>query len=429
MSADARPDAARTGPQGSSGRRHLVVEADGGSRGNPGPAGFGALVRDGASGRVLAERAAFLGTTTNNVAEYSGLVAGLRAAAAIDPDARVTVRMDSRLVVEQMSGRWQIKHADMRRLAAEAATVLPADHVTYEWIPRAQNADADRLANEAMDTGGTIARDHGTGEPADDGGAGESHDEAPLEQAPGEGRGEAGTTTDPLTRPSGATIRFDDAPALTVVLVRHGQTPYTLAGAFSGSSVPGPSLTPHGRTQAARAADLVFRIGRSAWTDVPRPSALVASPMVRTQETARAVSRRLGLPVTTDARFAEVDFGDWEGLTAEQIDERWPGLRRDWYTSGTVAAPGGESVADVGVRVRAGLRELVRTQLETAPPAGRTVVVVGHAVQVRAAIGVAVQAPPDQWSRFRVPPASVSILRLWADGTSELVTQGVPSDL
>ncbi|WP_454043558.1 bifunctional RNase H/acid phosphatase [Cellulosimicrobium sp. Marseille-Q8652] len=429
MSADARPDDAPTGPGRSSGPRHLVVEADGGSRGNPGPAGFGALVRDGASGRVLAERAAFLGTTTNNVAEYSGLVAGLRAAAAIDPDARVTVRMDSRLVVEQMSGRWQIKHADMRRLAAEAATVLPRGQVTYEWIPRAQNADADRLANEAMDTGGTIARDHGTDDPPDDGGVAAGHDEAPLEQAPGEGRAEPAGTAGPLARPSGATIRFDDAPALTVVLVRHGETPYTVAGAFSGSSVPGPSLTPHGRTQAARAADLVFRVGRSAWTDVPRPSVLVASPMVRTQETARAVSRRLGLPVTTDARFAEVDFGDWEGLTADRIDERWPGLRRDWYSTGTVAAPGGESVADVGARVRAGLRDLVAAQLEDAPASGRTVVVVGHAVQVRAAIGVAVQAPPDQWSRFRVPPASVSILRLWADGTSELVAQGVPSDL
>jgi len=416
--------------------RHLVVEADGGSRGNPGPAGYGALVREGAGGRVLAERAGFLGTTTNNVAEYSGLVAGLRAVAEIDPGARVTVRMDSRLVVEQMSGRWQIKHADMRRLAAEAAEVLPAGQVTYEWVPRAQNADADRLANEAMDTGGTIARDHAPVPPG--GGAADGavpapdtatadHD-APLEPAPGAGPAPSGSA-DAEKRPSGATVRFDDDPALTVVLLRHGQTPLTVAGAFSGSSVPGPPLTPHGRTQAAQAADLVFRVGRSAWADLPRPGALVASPMVRTQETARAVGRRLGLPVTTDARFAEVDFGDWEGLTAEEIDARWPGLRREWYTTGTVPAPGGESVADVGARVREGLRDLVATYLPGAPAAGRTVVVVGHAVQVRAAIGVAVQAPPEQWSRFRVPPASVSILRLWADGTSELVAQGVPSDL
>ncbi|ARU53480.1 bifunctional RNase H/acid phosphatase [Cellulosimicrobium cellulans] len=411
------------------GRRHLVVEADGGSRGNPGPAGFGALVRDGASGQVLAERAAFLGTTTNNVAEYSGLVAGLRAAAEIDPDARVTVRMDSRLVVEQMSGRWQIKHDDMRRLAAEAAAVLPAGQVAYEWVPRAQNSAADALANEAMDTAGTVVRDYpvgaASGDPDRDPGldAAEASTDVPGESA----------AFDTPARPSGAAVRFDDAPALTVVLVRHGQTPLTVAGAFSGSSVPGPSLTARGRTQAAQAADLVFRIGRQAWPDLPRPSAIVASPMVRAQETARAVGRRLGVHVTTDDRFAEVDFGEWEGLTAAEVDAAWPGRLHAWHTTGTTAAPGGESYADVGARVWHGLQDLVDTLLPGAGAgagaAGRTAVVVGHAVQVRAAIGTAIGAPPSQWSRVRVPPASVSILRLWADGTSELTAQGVPSDL
>jgi len=131
--------------------RQLVVEADGGSRGNPGPAGYGALVRDAETGVVLAEAAASIGRATNNVAEYSGLLAGLQAAAEIDPDAQVEVRMDSRLVVEQMSGRWQIKHEDMRRLARQAREVLPAAQVRYSWMPRARNSHADRLANEAMD--------------------------------------------------------------------------------------------------------------------------------------------------------------------------------------------------------------------------------------------------------------------------------------
>ncbi|WP_426308922.1 bifunctional RNase H/acid phosphatase [Cellulosimicrobium sp. E-16] len=420
------------------GRRHLVVEADGGSRGNPGPAGFGALVRDGESGQVLAERAAFLGTTTNNVAEYSGLVAGLRAAAEIDPDAQVTVRMDSRLVVEQMSGRWQIKHDDMRRLAAEAAAVLPAGQVAYEWVPRAQNSAADALANEAMDTAGTVLRDY-----PPDGAAPGSGDDEPdpaTDDPPADVPGESAAFDTPA-RPSGAAVRFDDAPALTVVLVRHGQTPLTVAVAFSGSSVPGPSLTARGRTQAAQAADLVFRVGRQAWPDLPRPTAIVASPMVRAQETARAVGRRLGVHVTTDDRFAEVDFGEWEGLTAAEVDAAWPGRLHAWHTTGTTAAPGGESYADVGARVWHGLQHLVETLLPAtatatgagtgagAAPAGRTAVVVGHAVQVRAAIGTAIGAPPSQWSRVRVPPASVSILRLWADGTSELTAQGVPSDL
>ncbi|WP_308123114.1 reverse transcriptase-like protein, partial [Streptomyces geysiriensis] len=133
--------------------REFVVEADGGSRGNPGPAGYGAVVLDAATGETLAEAAEYLGVVTNNVAEYRGLVAGLRAARELDPDATVRVRMDSKLVVEQMSGRWKIKHPDMKPLAAEAARVFPPGRVTYEWIPRAENKHADRLANEAMDAG------------------------------------------------------------------------------------------------------------------------------------------------------------------------------------------------------------------------------------------------------------------------------------
>ncbi|MFJ6247805.1 MULTISPECIES: bifunctional RNase H/acid phosphatase [unclassified Streptomyces] len=133
--------------------RELVVEADGGSRGNPGPAGYGAVVLDAATGETLAEAAEYIGVATNNVAEYKGLVAGLKAARELFPDATVHVRMDSKLVVEQMSGRWKIKHPDMKPLAAEAGRVFPAGRVRYEWIPRERNKHADRLANEAMDAG------------------------------------------------------------------------------------------------------------------------------------------------------------------------------------------------------------------------------------------------------------------------------------
>ncbi|WP_328668769.1 bifunctional RNase H/acid phosphatase [Streptomyces sp. NBC_00328] len=133
--------------------REFIVEADGGSRGNPGPAGYGSVVIDAATGETLAERAEYIGVATNNVAEYRGLIAGLEAARDLDASARVRVRMDSKLVVEQMSGRWKIKHPDMKPLAARGARVLPASQVTYEWIPRERNKHADRLANEAMDAG------------------------------------------------------------------------------------------------------------------------------------------------------------------------------------------------------------------------------------------------------------------------------------
>lgn len=130
----------------------LIVEADGGSRGNPGPAGYGAVVRDAGTGQVLAEVAEAIGTATNNVAEYRALIAGLRAAAELTARATVEVRMDSKLVVEQMSGRWRIKHPDLLPLAGEARRLAAGfAGVRYDWVPRERNAHADRLANEAMD--------------------------------------------------------------------------------------------------------------------------------------------------------------------------------------------------------------------------------------------------------------------------------------
>lgn len=127
------------------------MEADGGSRGNPGPAGYGAVVRDPATGQALAERAAAIGRETNNVAEYRGLIAGLTAARESGAT-EVDVRLDSKLLVEQMSGRWKVKHPGMQVLARQAmALVRSFEAVRFTWVPRAQNSHADRLANEAMD--------------------------------------------------------------------------------------------------------------------------------------------------------------------------------------------------------------------------------------------------------------------------------------
>ena len=132
--------------------RRLIIQADGGSRGNPGTAGYGAVVLDAVTGEVLAEVSEAIGHATNNVAEYSGLVAGLRAAGKLAPGAAAEVRMDSKLVVEQMSGRWKIKHPDLRPLAAQASQAARLlGRVTYTWVPRERNTHADRLANEAMD--------------------------------------------------------------------------------------------------------------------------------------------------------------------------------------------------------------------------------------------------------------------------------------
>src|SRR5699024_5056549 len=140
------------------GNMRLSVECDGGSRGNPGPAGTGSSVKD-AAGVEVGCVWQFIKHATNNVAEYQGLINGLNLAVEIaeqqgvKPESlSVDVRMDSKLVVEQMSGRWKIKHPDMKPLAQEVKRIEgKLAQVSYTWVPRAQNARADELANRAMD--------------------------------------------------------------------------------------------------------------------------------------------------------------------------------------------------------------------------------------------------------------------------------------
>ncbi|WP_159620714.1 histidine phosphatase family protein [Ruania rhizosphaerae] len=219
---------------------------------------------------------------------------------------------------------------------------------------------------------------------------------------------------------SGAAAGSD---AVTVVLVRHGETPLTPHGAYSGSGVPGPSLTDIGRRQAHAAARLTYRIGRSLFDDLPTPSAVLTSPMVRTQETAAVVGDMLGLAPTIEDRARECDFGDWEGLRPAEIDARWPGERALWHTDGTIPAPGGgESTAAVGVRTEEMLSDLHQQY------AGSTVVVVAHAVSIRAMVGRALLAPPGAWWRFRLLPASTTVLRRQADTFTQLLGVGLPGE-
>jgi ribonuclease HI len=129
----------------------LVVEADGASRGNPGAAAGGAVVLDPETGQVVARAGVLCGHASNNVAEYRGMIEGLDIALAMAPEGSVHVRMDSKLVVEQMSGRWKIKHPDMQDLARAARELIGSRSVTFEWIPREENARADAAANVALD--------------------------------------------------------------------------------------------------------------------------------------------------------------------------------------------------------------------------------------------------------------------------------------
>ncbi|CAN5302722.1 bifunctional RNase H/acid phosphatase [soil metagenome] len=352
--------------------RRLLVEADGGSRGNPGPAGYGAVVRDADTGQVLAERAEAIGRATNNVAEYRGLIAGLEAAvqlaAATEPTpTAVDVRMDSKLVVEQMSGRWRIKHPDMQPLAVRAqrlARELPA--VTYTWIPRAQNSYADRLANQAMDLAAGVR-----------------------------------PTPFPASVPAAvpAATWTPRTGASTTWLLRHGQTEHSIDRRFSGrNDLP---LTAEGEKQALAAA------ARLAGLDLV---AVVSSPLPRARQTADPVADGLGVAVVEDPDLIETDFGAWEGLTLAEVSARQPAELAAWLDSAEVAPPGGESFAQVGRRVRR-----ARARLLAAHPA-RAVLVVSHVTPIKLTVQAALSAPMSVLYRLHLDPAGLSTVDWYADG-------------
>lgn len=392
-------------------RRVFVVEADGGSRGNPGPAGYGAVVKDSATGETLRETAEFIGHATNNVAEYRGLLAGLRAAHELDPDAAVLVRMDSKLVVEQMSGRWKIKHPDMRPLATEAKTVFPPEAVTYEWIPREDNKHADRLANEAMDAGKRGER-WDPGSSSAELAASSAPSAAPASSAaPATPAAPVAAEAYPGAEPVASAPRVgwgaDMGTPTTFVLLRHGETALTPEKRFSGSGGSDPELSAVGRRQAAAVAEALAARGTI--------QAVVASPLRRCQETAAAVAERLGLPVRTDEGLRETDFGDWEGLTFAEVRERHPEDLQAWLSS-TAARPtgGGESFGTVAERV-----SLAREKL-LARYASRTVLVVTHVTPVKTLVRLALGAPPEALFRMELSAASLSAVAYYADGNASL---------
>ncbi|MEU6543789.1 bifunctional RNase H/acid phosphatase [Streptomyces sp. NPDC046859] len=395
--------------------RELIVEADGGSRGNPGPAGYGAVVIDAATGQTLAERAEYIGVATNNVAEYRGLLAGLRAAHELDPAAKVHVRMDSKLVIEQMSGRWKIKHPDLKPLAFEAARIFPPGQVTYEWIPREQNKHADRLANEAMDAGRRgeqwsaldstaelEAADAKAAAGPGDGGTGAGAGSA---TAPGHAPTTAGTTQ--AAAPSAGWAPADMGAPTTFVLLRHGETPLTPQKRFSGSGGTDPALSAAGREQAERVGAALARRGTV--------QAVVASPLARTRETAEIVAGRLGLEVAVDEGLRETDFGAWEGLTFGEVRERYPDDLTAWLAD-PEARPtgGGESFAATADRVAATRDRLI------AAYAGRTVLLVTHVTPIKTLVRLALGAPPESLFRMELSAASLSAIAYYADGNASL---------
>ncbi|TDW94399.1 putative phosphoglycerate mutase [Kribbella pratensis] len=360
---------------------HVIVEADGGSRGNPGPAAYGALVRDPVTRKVIAQQGGTLGITTNNVAEYSGLIAGLELAAEYAPGASIEVRMDSKLVIEQMAGRWKIKHPDLQPLAIKAQGLAPFG-TEWTWVPRAQNSAADALANNALD---------GVEIPLTPAVAGS----APVVTKDPSDLAKALQGWGPQTE-----------PPTQLIFLRHGETPHTVEKRFSGSGGDNPGLSDTGRVQALAAADYLSRIGGV--------DALVVSPMRRTQETAAAVAAKLGLDPVVDENWREVAFGDWDGHTFAEIQQKWPDAMNAWLESTAVAPPGGESFDMCARRAR-----LARDSLLARYP-GKTVVVVTHVTPIKLMVRSVLQAPMSALFRMELRPATLTEIHWYADGLASL---------
>jgi ribonuclease H / adenosylcobalamin/alpha-ribazole phosphatase len=364
---------------------NVVIEADGGSRGNPGPAAYGAVLKDADTGEVIAEDGSTIGVASNNVAEYSGLIAGLKLAEAFAPDADIEVRMDSKLVVEQMSGRWKIKHASMKPLALEANRLAPFG-TTYTWVPREQNKHADRLANEALDgkrDGVTV----GGAEP-------ESlieEIESPSKQPHGEPRQRGWS-------PSAG-------PPTTLVLVRHGVTAHTIEKRFSGGlASANPGLSDEGRDQIRSVASWLSPLAE-------RVDAVVTSPVRRTRESAEILAEALGHPLQEEPGFAEMEFGAWDGMTFVEVAEKHQADLDKWLGSLDVAPGGtGESFRSVEERVLAGLQRMLDAH------AGKTVVVVSHVTPIKTLVAHAVDAPLTSLFRMELSPGSVTVLSFFTGG-------------
>jgi len=128
----------------------IIIKTDGAARGNPGPAGIGAVISDEA-GQILEEAAEYIGKATNNVAEYSALILGLKAAAGYEAEG-VRIYLDSELLVNQLNGAYKVKNTALKSLHAVAQGMIGQyRQASISHVPRAQNAAADRLANEAID--------------------------------------------------------------------------------------------------------------------------------------------------------------------------------------------------------------------------------------------------------------------------------------
>ncbi len=409
--------------------RSLLIEADGGSRGNPGIAGYGAVVIEGHTGRVLAQRAAPLGKESNNVAEYSGLIAGLQAVLDLDlaADASINARMDSKLVVEQMAGRWKIKHVDMRRLAIEARDLVrqiewAGGSVDYTWIPRELNAVADALSNKGMD-GEHIRIDSVDDAPAvkpatppSEGAKRNAADTNPAKPAPAAAKATTPTlgrapafgdarTPDPVV----ASAFAGHPPTLTdpvrIVLVRHGVTDFTLASKLDGRGGADPGLHDLGLAQAAAAAQAVkeFVAGHG-----DGPVSVVTSSLSRAMQTGGAIGETLGVTPSVDNDWDEQNFGDWDGRVLRDLAKTAYDDLLLLRADADYARPGGETHNQLAARVGDAWGRAIKM--------GGTVVIASHRKPLMCVLSHVLGIDHERVWSIATAPCSLTSIEVWPDG-------------
>lgn len=356
----------------------LTLYADGASRGNPGPASYGAALFSGET--QLVGLYDTLGVRTNNFAEYSAVIAGLQYVVDHNLGPKVLVRMDSKLVVEQLSGRWKIKHPDLIELAVTAQRLLRNLEVRFEWIPREQNTVADALANLALDGGSEVFVDS-----------------AQRQEA--------------LVQPKSIRAPRVSTEPTTIYLVRHGHTASTEGNLVSGS-LDNPGLSELGQEEAALAARALTSLAGRFELQIPR--IVVHSDLARTTETAKILSSLLSIPTRPDSRLREISFGDWEARSMADLAAEYPEEISLWRGSTSATPPGGESVSTLEARTLSALKDLV-VEFE-----GSSIAVVSHMMPLRSIAKAALRSDPASHWSIQFAPASVSVVRFFGTELSEV---------
>ena len=359
--------------------RMIFLYADGASRGNPGPAAYGVHINDG-SGNSIAEIGEAIGVATNNQAEYAAVIAGLRYLTQTSHRA-VTIRMDSKLVVEQLSGRWKINNPQLRELADQAKALLSEFGAKLEWIPREQNTKADANANAALDSGNFTSALN-----------------SQLELA--------------SVQPRSIRAPRQYLEPTTIVVVRHGHTVNTEKNLVSGGDGSDPVLSELGEKEANSAAAEIPKL--IEFFSLPDPAIVFHSPMVRTTQTAKAIAKSMNLELQEDSRLKEIGFGQWEMMDMAVLETDALDLVAAWRGSLTVSPPEGESINQMKDRVWESLGEIIESYR------GSCAVISTHMMPTRAIAAAALKGTDSIFWNLNSSPGGISVYRFFGTEYAEI---------